>query len=271
MVFKVHKTKDFTIMSNYHFQDKGLSLKAKGLLSMMLSLPEDWDYSIKGLATLSSDGETSVRTGLQELEEHGYLIRSKVRINGIITDWQYDIYETPRVENQHVENHRQLNTKELSTKEINNNTISNEIVGEAPDNSHLSETRSTRRIPLVEKKEKKKSRYEKCLDIIDELVEDTELKEKLKVYLQMRLSMKDRQLYANQWKSLVEKLLDMSDNNEERIKIVKQSIETGWASFYPLKKNYTKSDKYGKAGVFNEYDTVKTVRDREEDITNERF
>ena len=71
-VARTHHTKDFTCMSNYHFKDRSISLKAKGLLSLMLSLPDTWDYSIAGLASLSNDGETSVRTTLKELEEHKY-------------------------------------------------------------------------------------------------------------------------------------------------------------------------------------------------------
>ena len=57
MIFRVQKTKDYTVMSNYHFQDKNLSIKAKGLLGLMLSLPKDWDYSINGLVTLSKDAK----------------------------------------------------------------------------------------------------------------------------------------------------------------------------------------------------------------------
>ena len=70
---RVHKTANFTVMSNYHFREKKMSLKAKGLLSLMLSLPEDWDYSVAGLTTLSKDGKDGVMTALAELEKFGYL------------------------------------------------------------------------------------------------------------------------------------------------------------------------------------------------------
>lgn len=72
-VFRVEKTKDFTIMSNHHLRNTELSLKAKGLLSLMLSLPEDWDYTTKGLAHICKDGVDSITTALKELERHGYL------------------------------------------------------------------------------------------------------------------------------------------------------------------------------------------------------
>mgnify|MGYP001164423491 CR=1 FL=1 len=77
--FRVNKNVNYTVMSNHHLQDKRLSLKAKGLLSYMLSLPDDWDYSLKGLTVGCKDGLDSVRTAVLELEEHGYVRRQKVR------------------------------------------------------------------------------------------------------------------------------------------------------------------------------------------------
>ena len=76
--FRVNKNVNYTVMSNHHLQDKRLSLKAKGLLSYMLSLPDDWDYSLKGLTVGCKDGLDSVRTAVLELEEHGYVRRQKV-------------------------------------------------------------------------------------------------------------------------------------------------------------------------------------------------
>ena len=78
-VFRIEKTRDYTVMSNYHLRDMSLSLKAKGLLSLMLSLPENWDYTMKGLARICKDGIDSISGGIRELEAHGYLIRSRVR------------------------------------------------------------------------------------------------------------------------------------------------------------------------------------------------
>ena len=78
-VFRIEKTRDYTVMSNHHLRDKSLSLKAKGLLSLMLSLPEEWDYTTKGLARICKDGVDSICAGVRELEEHGYVIRQRVR------------------------------------------------------------------------------------------------------------------------------------------------------------------------------------------------
>ncbi len=86
-VFRVEKTKDFTVMSNFHLRDVELSLKAKGLLSLMLSLPEDWDYTTKGLSCICKDGVDSITSSLKELENHGYLIRQRTRYeNGRLGD-----------------------------------------------------------------------------------------------------------------------------------------------------------------------------------------
>lgn len=95
-VFRVEKTKDFTVMSNFHLRDVELSLKAKGLLSLMLSLPEDWDYTTKGLACICKDGVDSITSALKELENHGYLTRQRIRYeNGRLGDITYTIHEKP--------------------------------------------------------------------------------------------------------------------------------------------------------------------------------
>jgi hypothetical protein len=93
-VFRIHKTKNYTVMSDFHFREKNMTLKAKGLLSLMLSLPDDWNYSVAGLVTLSKDGKDSVIAALAELEHFGYLVRrqlynDKGQFNGV----EYCIYE----------------------------------------------------------------------------------------------------------------------------------------------------------------------------------
>ncbi len=96
-VFRVEKNKNFTVMSNYHLKDTNLSLKAKGLLSLMLSLPDNWDYTIKGLATICKDGVDSIKATVKELEKNGYIIRKRVRNKkGHLTCMEYIIYEEPK-------------------------------------------------------------------------------------------------------------------------------------------------------------------------------
>jgi tRNA G26 N,N-dimethylase Trm1 len=83
-------------MSNYHFKDRRLSLKAKSLLSMMLSFSDDWQYSLSGLASTSKEGLTAIRAAVQELEENGYLVRRRLRTErGHMASVEYDIYEMP--------------------------------------------------------------------------------------------------------------------------------------------------------------------------------
>ena len=74
-VFRVERTQNYTVMSNYHLRDRRLSLKAKGLLSLMLSLPEDWDYTLSGLARISLEGKDAIRAAVVELEQAGYVQR----------------------------------------------------------------------------------------------------------------------------------------------------------------------------------------------------
>ena len=125
-VFRINKTQNYTVMSNHHFKEKKMSLKAKGLLSLMLSLPDDWDYSISGLATLSKDGKDSIMSALAELEKFGYLTRTRLtNEKGQFAGVEYNIFEIPQPknpipekpneenensENANAENHPQLNT-----------------------------------------------------------------------------------------------------------------------------------------------------------------
>lgn len=90
-VFRVQKTQNYTIMSNHHLRNKALSLKSKGLLSLMLSLPEDWDYTTRGLASICKEGVDSVCATVRELEAAGYIIRRRVRDKNR-PDARYGIY-----------------------------------------------------------------------------------------------------------------------------------------------------------------------------------
>lgn len=93
--FTIEKTKDYTVMSNYHLRDKNLSYKAKGLLSFMLSLPEDWDYSLAGLCSISKESKDGIRLILKELQEQHYVEIEKVRGDNRYFEYNYLIYEVP--------------------------------------------------------------------------------------------------------------------------------------------------------------------------------
>lgn len=144
MICRVEKTKGFTIMSNYHLRDRRLSFKARGILSVVLSLPEGWKFSVEGLTGLSDeDGKASVGTGLKELEELKYLKREQsLNEKGQFSGFEYVFYEFPQepftenrftekpftenpfTENPFTENQPQLNTNnKVITKELNTNEL----------------------------------------------------------------------------------------------------------------------------------------------------
>ena len=135
-VFRVEKTRNYTVMSNHHLRDKSLSLKAKGLLSLMLSLPEDWDYTTKGLACICKDGVDSICATVRELEGAGYIVRARERhVDGTLGGIEYTILEQPRepeapkrafpeqvkpvLGKPEQENPAQLNIQEQSKEELN--------------------------------------------------------------------------------------------------------------------------------------------------------
>lgn len=96
-VFRIERTRDYTVMSNHHLRNANLSLKAKGLLSMILSLPEEWNYTTRGLASICKEGVDAIGSALKELETAGYIVRRQLRgTNGRITDTEYIIYEQPQ-------------------------------------------------------------------------------------------------------------------------------------------------------------------------------
>ena len=125
-VFRVNKTKDYVTMSKYHFKEKNMSLKAKGLLSEMLSLPDEWDYSINGLVLINKESKDSISSILKELEEFGYLERNQLRdINGAFTGYEYNVYEKPYTENPNTDKPISENPTQLNNKELNNNKLNN--------------------------------------------------------------------------------------------------------------------------------------------------
>lgn len=129
-IIKVNRTRDYTVMSNYHFREKGMTLKAKGLLSEMLSLPDGWNYSVNGLIELNKDNETSVKSALQELKDFKYLTVTKLNPDQTQSgkyEYVYNIYEFPYDEQEG----DFLGVENLPLYKINNkrnNNISNDIL-----------------------------------------------------------------------------------------------------------------------------------------------
>jgi len=120
----------YTVIDNTIFRDKELSNKALGMLCRMLSLPDGWEFSVEGLTRLSTDGKSGVMSQLDELEEHGYLVRNQVRVQGKIAGVEYIVSETrmsdfPYAENQHTENQHTENPPQSNNKVSITNTSNN--------------------------------------------------------------------------------------------------------------------------------------------------
>ena len=156
-VFRIDKTRDYTVMSNHHLRNTSLSLKAKGLLSLMLSLPENWDYTTKGLSKICKDGIDSICSTIKELEQHGYIIRQRTTVEYTILEApetaspkqekpkrENPVLDNPILENPEqvlpiLENPDQLNTNISNTKKSNidlsSTNISNPIQSNPKGNS----------------------------------------------------------------------------------------------------------------------------------------
>ena len=158
-IIRMNKSSDYTVMSNAHLKEKNMSLKAKGLLSLMLSLRDDWEYSVEGLVSICKESEVAVKSALNELKKFNYLKVTKLLPNQTETgriEYIYDIFEKPQqgiekqgvenlgveildVEIQALENQGQLNTKELNTKELNTKELNTKDIYNAPSNEIATE------------------------------------------------------------------------------------------------------------------------------------
>ena len=154
-VIRVNKTKDYVVMSNYHFKEKNMSLKAKGLLSEMLSLPDDWDYSIKGLSSLNKDSKDAIMSALSELQDFGYLKMTKLEPKDSPKgqfDCIYDIYEYPMRKNRF----GKTDSENPTLLNINNKVFKNKILNNTKAHSEKKEY-----MPYVHMQEKE---YQTLID-----------------------------------------------------------------------------------------------------------
>ena len=224
---RVNNTKGFTVMSNYHFQDKEISLKAKGLLGLMLSLPSNWDYSVNGLVAIVKENKAAVQTALKELEEHKYLKRTRVQDETGRFDYIYDIYEKPydklpctenqctdiqRTEVQCTENQPQINT-----------------------NKQITNKQNTKELNTNEYKEKN-IKKESVNSVIAEYTESKELQDALHDFVEMRTKAR-KPLTVRAMKLSLNELDKLAVDDVTKIAIVNQSIVHSWLTFYKLQNN----------------------------------
>lgn len=248
---RVNKTKDYTIMSNIHLRDSRLTLKAKGLLSIMFSLPEDWDYSVQGLVSICMEGQTAIESALNELKTFGYLVITKKFPNETTSkkiEYIYDIFETPQkqegdfqgVENQGVENHplaplARLNIKESITKDK-----------EKPITINSNCQKETKKPELIEEIFKEFSFTER---------------EKGAIRVWLRYKKEKKQTYAETGLRVLLKKISQwhNDKGEEFvIRSIEQSIASNYTGLFEYKENNQKTSskniKLNEYGVRADYD-----------------
>ncbi len=239
MVFRVNKNKDYTVISNYHLKDKRLSLKAKGLLSLMFSLPDDWDYSISGLVALSKDGKDSVMNTLTEIEKAGYLTRTRaVDSKGRFAGYDYNIFEKPDAEKPCSEN---PNTEkpdaekpnsekppQLNTKELNTNGSSTK-----QQNTKQQNTKQQEKLGAKAPSKKDEPTYYPDVLLNAAFLDFIEMRKKIKK------PMTDRaiELCIRKLKELSTQPFSESMDNDIAIKILEQSTMNCWQGLFPLREN----------------------------------
>ena len=214
-VFRIEKTRDYTVMSNYHLRDMSLSLKAKGLLSLMLSLPENWDYTMKGLARICKDGIDSISGGIRELEAHGYLIRARVRgANGQLGSIEYTILEQPKAPSPTQE-------KPIRENPVQANPMLDAPIQENPaqlntkeQNKELSITQGSSPIPSSPPTPREKSRIGQ-----DRMRERESYREIILENIDYDILTQDEKLDRDRLDELVELMVDTVCSNREMIRV----------------------------------------------------
>ena len=211
-VFRVEKTKDFTIMCNHHLRNTELSLKAKGLLSLMLSLPEDWDYTTKGLAHICKDGVDSITTALKELERHGYLTRQRLRYeNGQLGDIEYTIHEKPvNAEKQ------EYSPKRENPRQVNPGQAKPEQAEPGQENPAQLNTNQV----ITNERNNSLNKYQSInLDGMDRMDEREQYRELIRDNLEIDIRSQDRHYDLDRVNEIVEIMLDAICSTSPTIRI----------------------------------------------------
>lgn len=249
-VVRVHKNANFTVMSNYHFKERAMSLKAKGLLSLMLSLPDDWNYSISGLVTLSKDGKDSVMSALAELEEFGYLIRERTtNSKGQFSGIEYNIYEEPQRDNPTAANQKADNQQEEKAKAENQAQLNTKLTKNLK-NKELRESNTDIEPGL------NISLYNDILNHI----KDIELKALLIDYIEMRYNI-DAPITKRGLSMLINRLARITNfDNQLQRQLLETAIINNWKNVYLPQdieeggSRYQKDELYYKMKEFYEND-----------------
>lgn len=223
-VIRVEKNTNYTCMANYHLRDKELSLKAKGLLSVILSLPDDWKYSMAGLVAICKEGESAVKAAFKELEKAGYVTVAKLYPNQTDTgriEYVYTIRERPQqddckqdienlgVESQGIENRGQLNTDRQSTKK--------------------SSTKESKK----ERKKEPASPLPSYDELIEAYTRNDELRDALREFVRMRAFIK-APMTNRAFTNMLSKLNKLGKTDQQKIDVLNQSIENNWKGIFKI-------------------------------------
>lgn len=234
-IVRVVKNKDYTVMSNAHLYDKRLSLKAVGLLSIVLSLPDDWHYTVKGLVGSVKDGERAVNGALSELKQCGYLQVNKLYPNSERSkiEYQYVFYEKPQ-DLQNVPLEQDIQNVDLQNVGIQNVDLQN-VGAYINTNKQSTNKQNTKELNTNEYKEKN-IKKESVNSVIAEYTENKDLQDALHGFVEMRNKAR-KPLTARAMKLSLNKLNELALDDVTKIAIVNQSIVHSWLTFYKLQNN----------------------------------
>lgn len=244
-VIRRNKNNNYTAMSNAHLKDDGLSLKAKGLLSMVLSLPDEWIYSINGLAKICKESTTAIRSTIKELEEHGYLKRTRKQNDKGLFEYEYLFFEEP-IECEHMEELIEEEPKKEEPIE-EKPYIKEPYIG----NGHTENVRQLNTKESITKESITNKSNTKYKGVLQDYTSDFDLFDALNGFVEMRKKMKGFTIRALELALM--KLDKLGTTTEEKIAIVNQSVMNGWKAFYPLKDKQYPQQQKTKKGDGSEY------------------
>lgn len=225
-VIRTIKNENYTTMCNTHLRDKNLSLKAKGLLSMMLSLPDKWHYSVKGLEGICKESKNTINSVLNELEDNNYLVRRRRYCNGKISEWEYIIFENNE---NHDEELLHLKNEDIENEDIEIQDIENR------DIYKITKELNTKELNTNEYKEKN-IKKESVNSVIAEYTENKDLQDALHGFVEMRNKAR-KPLTVRAMKLSLNVLDNLAVDDVTKIAIVNQSIVHTWSTFYKLQNN----------------------------------
>lgn len=239
-IVRAVKNKDYTVMSNAHLHDKRLSLKAVGLLSIVLSLPDDWHYTVKGLVGSVKDGERAVNGALSELKQCGYLQVNKLYPNSERSkiEYQYVFYEKPQgIQNVPLEQDLQnVDLQNVGLQNVGLQNVDLQNVGAYINtNKQSTNKQNTKELSTNEYKEKN-IKKESVQSVIAEYTENKDLQDALHGFVEMRNKAR-KPLTARAMKLSLNKLNELALDDVTKIAIVNQSIMHSWLTFYKLQNN----------------------------------